>query len=306
MKILREPLLHFILIGAAIYGAYAIYGAPQEEAQTDERRIVIDKEMVDGFKTLWKARWYREPTEQELNGLISNYIRETMYYQEAVSIGLDKDDPVTKRRMAQKLEFLTKDVAALKQPAEGELESYYKENMDAYRNPDLISFTHIFIDPDKRGDATLDDADALLSDLKAVGAPDASIADKGDRFMLSNDFSEQSEQQITKAFGSGFTESLMQLQPGEWHGPVLSGYGTHLVYVSSLETASVPAFEEVREQVLRDWQEAQQEIVEQQFYEELKNRYEIVFEGVPPVTKTNEATTQEVADNKQLADRSGS
>ena len=306
MKILREPLLHFILIGATIYGAYGIYGAPEEEEGMDDRRIVIDKERIDGFVALWKARWYREPTEQELNGLVNHYIRETILYQEAIAMGLDKDDPVTRRRMAQKLEFLTQDIAALKQPAEGELERYYQENKDEYKNPDLITFTHIFIDPDKRGDATLEDANALLAELTAGGAPDATTTDKGDRFMLSNNYSLQTQVEVSKSFGTGFADSVMQLEPGQWHGPVLSGYGTHLVYVSAREIASVPAFDEVRGQVLEDWQTSQQEVVEEQFYEQLKSRYEIVFDGVPPLSKSNEQTTQIITGNQQTASRGDS
>ena len=306
MKILREPLLHFLLIGAAIYGAYGIYGAPEEEGGMDDRRIVIDKAMIDGFVARWKSRWYREPTEQEQSGLIDHHIRETILYQEAVAMGLDKDDPITRRRMAQKLEFLTRDIAALKQPAEGELEAYFQENTDEYKNPDLITFTHIFIDPDKRGDATLDDADALLVELTAAGAPDATTADKGDRFMLSNYFSLQTKVEVSKSFGTGFAESVMQLEPGQWHGPVLSGYGTHLVYVSALEVASVPAFDEVRDRVLEDWQTSQQAAVEEQFYEELKRRYEIVFDGVPPISKNNEQATQNISGNQQAASRDDS
>ena len=306
MKILREPLLHFILIGATIYGAYNLFGVQTEEVQMDDRRIVIDKAKVDSFKALWKARWYREPTEQELNGLISRHIRESLYYQEAVTMGLDKDDPVTRRRMAQKLEFLTKDIAALKQPAEGELRDFFKQHSDKYKNPDLISFSHIFFNPDKRGDATLKDANALLVGLKEAGAPNPSTADKGDRFMLPNNFTAQTQVEVSKSFGAGFADRVMKLQPGQWHGPVLSGYGTHLVYISSLETASPPVFENVEAQVLQDWQRKQQEIVEQQFYEQLKSRYDIVFDGVPPLPKTNEVGKQNVAGNKQPINRNDS
>ena len=306
MKFLREPLLHFILIGAAIFGAYVIYGAPEEEEAMNDRRIVIDKAIIDSFVARWKARWYREPTRQELSGLVNHHIRETILYQEAIALGLDKDDPVTRRRMAQKLEFLTRDIADLKQPAEGELERYYQENQDEYKNPDLITFTHIYIDPDKRGDATLDDANALLAELTAAGIPDALAADKGDRFMLPNSFSLQTRIEVSKSFGSGFTDSIMKLQPGQWHGPVLSGYGTHLVYVSALENGSVPAFDEVKDKVMQDWQASQQEKVEKQFYEELKSRYEIVFDGVPPISESDAVRNQNIADNPQTESKSDS
>ncbi len=281
VKLLREPLLHFFLIGAAIYGAYGIFAAPVEEGGADERRIVVDEAQVDSFIATWQARWSRPPTRQELDGLINHFIRESIYYREAVAMGLDKDDPVTRRRMAQKLEFLTKDIAALKQPAEGELERFFEQNRDDYREPDLISFTQLFLDPDKRGDATLDDARALLAELTATGTPGTTAVDKGDRFLARNDFFQASELEVRKSLGSGFAESVMQLEPGRWHGPVLSGYGTHLVYVLALETAPVPMFEDVREKVMGDWQASQQEIIEEDFYEQLKSRYEIVIEQPP-------------------------
>ena len=297
MKILREPLLHFFLIGAAIYGAYAFYGAPDQAAMDDDRRIVVDEEKVEGFIASWQARMYRPPTQEELNGLIERYIRESIYYQEAVAMGLDQDDPVTRRRMAQKLEFLTKDVAALNQPADGELERFFEQNADRYKSPDLITFTHIFLDPDKRGDATLDDANKLLADLQASGASSTATAEKGDLSMLPNDFFRQPELQVSKSFGSGFAASVMALEPGRWHGPVLSGYGTHLVYVFELEEAPAPAFEQVKDRVLQDWQDRQQEIVDEEFYKALKRKYEIVVEGVPSLSGSLGAPDQDVSGN---------
>lgn len=303
MKLLREPLLHFFLIGAAIYAAYGISGAPVEEEGAGERVIVVDQAKVDGFVAAWQARWSRPPTEQELDGLIKRYIRENIYYREAVAMGLDKDDPITRRRMAQKLEFLTKDLAAMKQPAEGELERFFEDNRDDYKAPDLVSFTHVFIDPDKRGDATLDDANALLAELTAIGPPDAATADKGDRFLLRNEFIQQSELEVRKSLGSGFTASVMQLEPGQWHGPVLSGYGTHLVYVSALESAPDSSFEAVKDRVLQDWQASQQEAIEAEFYEQLKSRYEIVIEELPASPYTGRGSAAEVTGG--AADKSG-
>jgi hypothetical protein len=297
MKILREPLLHFFLIGAAIYAAYGFYGAPDQAAMDDDRRIVVDEERVDGFIASWQARMYRPPTQEELNGLIERYIRESIYYQEAVAMGLDQDDPVTRRRMAQKLEFLTRDVAALNQPADGELERFFEQNADRYKSPDLITFTHIFLDPDRRGDATLDDANKLLADLQASGAPGTAAAEKGDLSMLPNDFFRQPELQVSKSFGSGFAASVMTLEPGRWHGPVLSGYGIHLVYVFELEDAPVPAFEQVKDRVLQDWQDRQQEIVDEEFYKALKRKYEIVVEGVPSLSGSLGAADQDVSGN---------
>jgi hypothetical protein len=180
--------------------------------------------------------------------------------------------------MAQKLEFLTKDIARLKEPAIGELVRYFEDNEELYRLPDLITFSHVFLDPDERGETTLDDAAELLVQLQAAGEPDAEAPSAGDRFMLQSYYPRKSELDIRRQFGSGFSAAVMQLEPDRWHGPVLSGYGTHLVYVHALEVASPAQFEDVRDDVFENWQGAQQEKINAQYFESLKSRYEIVIE----------------------------
>jgi len=280
IRLASEPLAQFLLIGACIYGAYALVGAPDEDAGA--RIIVVDANRIEGFIAAWQRRWNRPPTSEELQGIIRQFVRENILYREAVAMGLDEDDPITRRRMAQKLEFLTKDIARLKEPQEGELERYFEENADLYRKPDLITFSHVYLDPDKRGDGTLDDAAKLLAKLQATGEPDPRTLRSGDRFMLQSYFPEKSELDIRRQFGTGFSEAVMQLEPGQWHGPVLSGYGTHLVYVHGLEVAPPPVFADVRDYVLENWQTVQQEKFNAQYFESLKSRYEIVIEELPP------------------------
>jgi peptidyl-prolyl cis-trans isomerase C len=285
-----------MFIGACIYGAYALYGTPDDSLVGNT--IVVDAGRIGAFISAWESRWNRPPTEQELNGMINQFIREDILYREAVAMGLDKDDPITRRRLAQKLEFLTKDIAGLKEPVEGELERYFEENQQKYREPDRVTFTHVFIDPDKRGNATLDDAAILLAELKAIGPPDSTTINKGDRFMLQSHHPEKTELDIRKMFGSGFAAAVMQLEAGRWHGPVLSGYGTHLVYVDALEKAPSPIFEDVQASVFEDWQADQQETFNAAFFEGLKSRYEIVIEAVPdtPVRSSSEPDISEETD----------
>jgi len=294
MKFLREPLVQFFFIGMCLYGAYALYGTPDEGFESNT--IVVDASRIDAFKTGWQQRWNRPPTEQELNGLIDQFIREDILYREAIAMGLDKDDPITRRRMAQKLEFLIRDIASLKEPVEGELESFFEDNKDKFQDPDLITFSHVFIDPDKRGDETLDDAALLLSELQAAGSPDSSVSGLGDRFMLQNYYPQKTGLEIRKLFGSGFATSVMQLEPGQWHGPVLSGYGTHLVYVNTLEIAPLPVFEDVQASVLEHWQAQQQEEFNEAFFESLKSRYEIVIESAPLLPDNTDRDDSDIAE----------
>jgi len=300
MKFLREPLVQFFFIGMCIYGAYALYGTPDEGLE--DNTIVVDTSRIAAFKTAWEQRWNRPPTEQELNGLIDQFIREDILYREAIAMGLDKDDPITRRRMAQKLEFLSKNIASLKEPEAGELERFFEENKEQYKIPDLITFSHVFIDPDKRGDATLGDAALLLSELQAAGPPDTNVSGLGDRFMLQNYYPQKSELEIRKLFGTGFATSVMQLEIEQWHSPVLSGYGTHLVYVYALEIAPLPVFEDVQASVMENWQAQQQEEFNEAYFESLKSRYQIIIEAVPgaPAKSSSESDiAEETETNKE-------
>ena len=276
MKLLREPLLHFLVIGAAIYLFYGLFAEPTPDV--DDKTIVVTAGEIEWMQSSWQKRWNRPPTQQELDGLIQQYIRETVLYREALTMGLNQHDQVIRRRLAQKLEFLAKDLVALTPPTEEELQAYFAEHEDRYQEPARYTFTQVFIDPDKRGDATLDDAEAIKAKLVAQG--DA-IDDPGalsDSFMLQTYYPQKDPTEIQKQFGSGFVESLVDLAPGQWHGPVLSGYGVHLVYVSHISEPPAPEFALVRERVAQDWVTDKGEALNEQFYANLRDQYSIVIE----------------------------
>lgn len=155
-KLLREPLVHFLLIGVAVFIVYGLL-APKDNLATDTT-VVVDQGEIEWMQTTWQKRWNRPPTKQELDGLIDQYVRETILYREALAMGLDQDDPIIRRRMAQKMDFLAQDLAVMNPPTEQELRQHFKDNMEAYKAPSSYTFTQIFFDPDKRGGTTLDDA----------------------------------------------------------------------------------------------------------------------------------------------------
>jgi len=276
VKLLREPLVHFMFIGAVIYLLYGVFAEPVPEA--DDKTIVVTVGEVEWMKTAWQKRWNRLPTAAEFDGLIQQYIKETVLYREALTMGLNKHDQVIRRRLAQKLEFLAKDLVALTPPTEAELQTYFDEHQDRYQEPVLYTFTQVFIDPDKRGDTTLDDAEAIKASLIAKGDAVEDPGALGDNFMLQNYYPEKDRVEIQKQFGSGFTESLVELSPGQWHGPVLSGYGVHLVYISSINEPPPPVFAAVRERVVQDWTTDRGEELNAQFYASLRDRYTVVIE----------------------------
>jgi len=276
VKLLREPLLHFVFIGAVIYLLYGAFAETLPEA--DDKTIVVTAAEIEWMQTAWQKRWNRPPTAKELDGLVQQYIRETVLYREALTMGLNQHDQVIRRRLAQKLEFLAKDLVALTPLTDQELQAYFDQHRERHQAPVLYTFTQVYIDPDKRGDATLGDAEAIKAKLIAQGDAIKDPGALGDDFMLQNYYPQKDTAEIQKLFGGGFTDSLTGLAAGKWHGPVLSGYGTHLAYVHNVIEPPAPVFAEVLERVTQDWRMERSEELNEQFYTTLRDTYTVVIE----------------------------
>lgn len=277
-KFLRDPLFHFLIAGAVIYAGFALISEPDQASNTTDKKLVVTRGEIEWLTAQWSANWRRDPTEEELQNLINSHVREMVFYREALELGLDKEDVVIRRRLGQKLEFLSADLLEPDPPTEEELQAYFTANVDNYKLDDRITMTQIFFNPDERGDRTLEDAKALLAELQA--APDAprDLKGLGDRFLLPNYFSQTSQREIAGQFGSGFAEPVFELEPRVWHGPVLSGYGTHLVYIHDFSVAPDPVFEEVSVQVASDWLNEKREDLKKAFSEQLIGLYDVTIE----------------------------
>jgi len=288
MKWLREPLVHFLLIGAALFALFEFIG-PQD-AEDQERVITITAGEIDWLTGTWKKRWNRPPTAEERVALIQQYVREIVLYREALAMGLDRNDTIIRRRLAQKLEFLTRDLIRPQQPTEDELQAYFETHIDRYQTPSFITLTQVFLDPDKRGNQTLEDAETIKAKLIALKQPPQDARSFGDPFMLQSYFPERSEAELSRLFGSGFAEPVIKLAPQEWHGPVLSGYGVHLVYVHARQDAEPPKFKEVAERVRQDWENEKQKQLNEQYIAGLMARYDVTIEDVPVDEKSGQET----------------
>ncbi len=176
------------------------------------------------------------------------------------------------------MEFLVEDLATMLDPDEQTLKTWFNSHQALFQQAPRYTFTQIFIDPDKRGDATLDDAKIIKASLQAQTDPLANISELGDGLMLQDYYPNKSPIEIQKQFGSGFTQSLEKLSSGQWHGPILSGFGVHLVYVQEIIPASIPPFTTVRDQVKVQWLEEQRKSLNKKFYDKLINNYDIVIE----------------------------
>jgi len=273
----RQPLVHFLVIGAAIAVLYAWLG--DRDAVRPDRTIRITAANISRLQAEWRARWNRAPTPEELDGLIRAQTREAALYREALAMGLNEDDPVIRRVLVRKLEGIARDLVELSlSPTEQDLATYFEEHADRYQPPPLITFTHVFMDPDRRGERTLQDADAILAELQSQGRPAEGIEDLGDPFMLQRYYPEKTEQRIASLFGREFARSVFELPAGRWHGPVLSGYGTHLVYVDGLTEFPAPTLAEVEDRVRQDWVDGRREEITGQYFAQLLARYDVIVE----------------------------
>ena len=276
VKFLREPLVQFLFLGGLIYLAYALFSPQAEEEKNDI--IVVSEARVQWMQSSWKQRWNRLPTQAEFDGMLEQYIKETVLYNEAVKMGLDKGDGIIRRQLAQKVEFLAKDLVIYTPPTEEDLQKYYDTHQEKYTPDATYTFTQIYFDPDKRGDATLEDAKKVKVQLEEQGSMLQDLTQFGDDFMVDRYFTANSELQIRKNFGTGFANEVIKLEPGKWYGTILSGYGVHLVYMKEIVTPPVPPLSKIKELVLQDWTADKQEELNDQFYAALKETYTIVVE----------------------------
>lgn len=290
-KLFREPLLHFLLVGAGIYAVYGIVAAG--DSPDDDRRVVVSAGDVQALTDNWIRLWGRPPTEQELAGALRQHLKTQILYREAVAMGLDQGDLVIERRLAQKVEMLAQGLSTPAEPGEDELRAWYLKTQEQFKEPDLYTINHVFFDPDKRDAKTLEDAQVALEALNSPSTAPQDFANYGDRFMLQSYYPERSEIELRKLFGAGFVDQVVKLEPGRWHGPILSGYGTHLVLVNDVAQSAQPTFESVRDRVRENWFAAKIEEQSERFLDNLIARYEIDVDSVEvPITVPGRATDQ--------------
>ena len=290
---LREPLLHFLLIGIALFAGYrALHPPPDAGARPQVTRPnVIELTPDDLFQMSvgWLAQGRPAPTSDEMRSLIELRIREEILYREGLALGLDKGDTIVKRRLAQKMEFLAEDVAAVPDPASGELKAWFEHNAERFALAPRVSFRHLYFSPDRRGSSARADAERALARL--IRAPDdvAVIALLADPFMFQEYYGDRSPEQLAKLFGAGFARDIFKLAAGAWQGPIESGYGWHLVFADLITPSQVPAFEEVETDVKASFVDEQRAISRRKMYEAMRARYRVVLPEIPVKSATGSA-----------------
>ncbi len=283
-RLLSEPLLHFVLIGAALFGLYALVpGGPPATPAAKEIRLSLPE--LNQLIVLFQVQWKRAPTPQELQQLVENKVQQEVLYREALAMGLDKDDEIVKRRMAQKMQFLAEDVAAAREPTRDELQRLFESRPALFAQPPRLGLRHLYFSTDRRGARARDDAHAVLARLAGQPQDTALAASLADPFMFQDHYRDRTPEFLAKEFGPGFARAVSTLAPGAWSGPVQSGFGWHLVYVDTVVPGRVPAFEEIEAEVQQAWLAEQKAQASSKAYQDLRAKYRVLL----PVPKDEAA-----------------
>jgi hypothetical protein len=274
-RLLSEPLLHFLVVGVLLFGGYRVV-SPEPEEAVDTLQIELTSDDIRQLAVAWLAQGRPLPTPDQLRSLVDQKITEEILFREAVALGLDRDDQIIKRRLAQKMDFLAADLAALEEPTAAQLSEWYSKHSDRFALPPHASFRHLYFSPDKHGGAARDDAEAALAVLASEPVDSPIGKTLADPFMLRNYYGDSTPEQMAKEFGPAFAETLFGLKPGSWQGPVQSGYGWHLVWIDSIEPGRVPAFEEIGPDAKSAWLDDRYREVKRRALEEMRARYTVV------------------------------
>ncbi len=276
-NLLREPLVHFLLLGLALFALNAYWAANAG----GEQRIVVSQARVTTLTQNFARTWQRQPSASELDGLIEEYIRDEILTNEALRLGLDRDDTVIRRRLRQKLEIITEESAASANPTDSELDSYRQVHADTFRGEARFAFEQVFFDPTRRGEQLSSDIErarsALNNSIRRATAADFSTY--GDAlFVLQPRYALTGERAIASSFGNAFVTALSTLKAdvsGQWQGPIESGYGLHLVRITGREAGANLPLADVRPLVEREWRNAQRNRARDAHYQSLRATYRI-------------------------------
>ena len=281
-RLLREPLLHFLLIGAGLFVLFSFVN-PGDEIREADDQIIVSEGRIAQLSSIFEKTWQRPPSKKELEGLIDDFILEEIYYRQAIEMGIDRDDTIIRRRLRQKVEFLTDDAASLVQPEEAELESFLAESADRFRKDSTYTFRQVYISPDKHGDGL----DAHIeAQLEALRDGEDVIGDSG---LIDPAFKDESARGVDSTFGRNFSDELDKLELGKWLGPVRSGLGFHLIKLDARNPGEVPALADVRIAVEREWANEKRIETRKAVNEKLRAEYEIVIEWPEESAEAEEA-----------------
>ena len=266
-RLLREPLLHFFVLGAALF---ALYGWLNRGALNSPTEIFVSRGQVQSLEAQFERVWQRPATPQERQNLVDNWVREEVFYREGLTLGLDRDDPVVRRRIGQKFEFLLDATPAA--PDDQALQAWLDAHTEAYQIEPVLSFQQVYFDPQRHGAALESDLAAALRSL----AGGKSVA--GDSTLLPESLQAATLSDVQRAFGAEFAAAISSLPAGGWKGPVQSAFGLHLVRVSESVAGRTATLAQVRARVERDLLFARAREAGEAIYQRLRANYRVSVE----------------------------
>lgn len=277
--ILLNPLLQFFVAGLVIFGLYAWRGEASQEGGQDQ--IVITQAEQRNLFSLFEKTWRRPPNADEKKGLVEERLQQELLYREALALGLDKDDVVIRRRLAQKIEFIVDDMAAGRSPTDEELSEFLRQNHERYATEPTVAFQQVFLSAERRGPALVEDANRMLRELQA-GADPLSF---GDPTVLPQSMRASQLSSVERVFGKEFSAALAEAPTGSWAGPVQSTFGAHLVQILEKQGGQAATLDTARAQLERDWREAERQRARDAYIRTLKEKYSISIEPVPGLSE---------------------
>ncbi|SDA92671.1 peptidylprolyl isomerase [Mesorhizobium qingshengii] len=279
-KIIREPLVHFILLGALIFGVYSFISGDSWSSN----RITITSAKIAQLSEIFVKTWQRPPNAEEVKAMIDDYVKEELYVRQALVLGLDKDDTVIRRRLRQKMEFFSSAEAESVAPTDTELQAYLVAHPHSFEIEPQIALQQVFLNAERHGDSIAGDAAALLATLKAK--PETGLSTLGDPTMLPSSLSLTRLTNVAETYGAEVADGARRAPVGQWVGPVRSGYGFHLIRVTERQAGRLPALTEVHDTVQAEWIQAKRHEVEERRLAEWLKRYQVVIETAPNVEGT--------------------
>jgi peptidyl-prolyl cis-trans isomerase C len=290
LRLLKDPLVHFLLLGGLLFLLFAWRGEPDV---TDPYEIVIADEDVQRMRQALAILHGRVPTRGEMRAILEPSIKEEILYREALALGLDQNDSQVRARLAEKMLFLTQDIAEPIEPTGAELAAYFEADPERFRRLATISFEHIFFSPSRRGAQLEADAEAALLMVREGGA-DSVVSDD---LLLEERYERTEFAAIRRAFGDNFASTVTALQPeNTWLGPIRSDYGLHLVRVTELNASYQPDLDEVGAEIKAALMAQRRLEANEAEYRELRDRYEIAVNlpEFPEAAESAESAQSEV------------
>jgi hypothetical protein len=272
LKLLREPLFNFLILGA---GLFVLYSALNGSVSTQIDRIVVDETQVQRLTERFQRTWMRPPTRPELQALAEDYVKEEILYREARALGLDEDDLVIRRRLRQKMEFLNADLTEPQAPTEAQLLAYFDANQDRFRRPDRFSIQQIYLNPHKHQVDLKRIAVELLERLNTDSVFAADSQAIGDVTLLPAKLDGVTRREVTHTLGPEFAKDLENMPMGRWSGPYESSYRLHLICLTERKSGGLPAMAEIRPVLEREWRTERSKAANKRFYQALRERYDV-------------------------------